>query len=33
MKSRNGMGQRRMTAGEKITIGWDPRDARALDPM
>jgi putative spermidine/putrescine transport system ATP-binding protein len=33
MKTRNAMGQRRLVAGEKITIGWLPQDARALDPL
>ncbi len=33
MKSRNASGQTRLSAGEKITIGWSPRDARALDPL
>ena len=32
MKSRNASGQRMLTAGEKIRIGWAPQDARALDP-
>ena len=33
MKSRNTLGQTRLTAGQKIQIGWHPQDARALDPM
>ncbi|MDH3263875.1 MAG: ABC transporter ATP-binding protein [Paracoccaceae bacterium] len=33
MKSRNAIGQRRLEPGEKITIGWVPQDARALDPL
>jgi putative spermidine/putrescine transport system ATP-binding protein len=33
MKSRNTSGQRRLAPGERITIGWAPQDARALDPM
>ncbi len=33
IKSRNTLGQRRLEAGEKISIGWAPQDARALDPM
>ena len=32
IKSRNTLGQRRLTPGEKIKIGWAPADARALDP-
>jgi len=31
MKYRNAQDQRRMTAGEKIRIGWLPQDCRALD--
>jgi putative spermidine/putrescine transport system ATP-binding protein len=33
MKSRNAVNQRRLAPGERITIGWSPEDARALDPM
>jgi putative spermidine/putrescine transport system ATP-binding protein len=33
MKSRNALHQRRLAPGERITIGWSPEDARALDPM
>lgn len=33
MKSRNAAGQRRLKPGERITIGWLPEDARALDPI
>jgi putative spermidine/putrescine transport system ATP-binding protein len=33
MKSRNAMGQVRLSPGERIRIGWHPQDARALDPM
>ena len=33
MKNRNAVGQRRLTPGERITIGWAPQDARALDPL
>ncbi len=32
IKSRNAQGQRRLSPGEKIKIGWAPADARALDP-
>jgi putative spermidine/putrescine transport system ATP-binding protein len=32
IKSKNAQGQRRLTPGEKIRIGWHPQDARALDP-
>ncbi len=32
MKYRNTLGQTRLTAGQKIRIGWHPQDARALDP-
>ncbi len=32
MKSRNSQGQRVLSVGEKIRIGWAPADARALDP-
>ena len=32
MKSRNAQGQRVLTPGETIKIGWAPADARALDP-
>ncbi|MCX7644130.1 MAG: ABC transporter ATP-binding protein [Rhodobacteraceae bacterium] len=33
MKNRNAVGQRRLQPGERITIGWSPQDARALDPL
>ena len=33
MKSRNTLGQTRLTPGQKIRIGWHPQDARALDPV
>jgi len=33
IKSRNALGQRMLTPGEKIRIGWAPVDARALDPL
>jgi putative spermidine/putrescine transport system ATP-binding protein len=33
MKCRNAIGQRRLAPGERITIGWAPQDARALDPL
>ena len=33
MKSRNTLGQTKLSAGEKIRIGWHPQDARALDPQ
>ena len=33
MKSRNAMGQRRLTPGERIAVGWALQDARALNPM
>ena len=33
IKSRNTMGQRKLTPGERIHIGWAPQDARALEPM
>jgi len=33
IKSRNTLGQRVLTPGEKIKIGWAPADARALDPV
>ncbi|QYK40926.1 MAG: ABC transporter ATP-binding protein [Paracoccaceae bacterium] len=32
IKSRNTQGQRRLSPGERIRIGWAPADARALDP-
>jgi putative spermidine/putrescine transport system ATP-binding protein len=32
MKMRNTLGQTRLTAGQKIKVGWHPQDARALDP-
>ncbi|MFV0384629.1 ABC transporter ATP-binding protein [Paracoccus sp. (in: a-proteobacteria)] len=31
MKYRNTIGQTRLSAGQKIRIGWHPQDARALD--
>ena len=33
MKMRNTQGQTRLTAGQKISVGWHPQDARALDPI
>jgi putative spermidine/putrescine transport system ATP-binding protein len=33
MKMRNTLGQTRLSAGQKIDVGWHPQDARALDPM
>ena len=33
MKMRNTLGQTKLTAGERIKVGWHPQDARALDPM
>ena len=33
MKMRNTLGQTRLTPGQKISVGWHPQDARALDPM
>ncbi len=33
MKSRNARGRRRLAPGERVRIGWDPSDARALDPL
>jgi putative spermidine/putrescine transport system ATP-binding protein len=33
MKSRNTIGQTKLTPGEKIKIGWHPEDARALDAL
>ena len=33
MKCRNAQGQRRLRPGERIRIGWDASDARALDPV
>ena len=32
MKCRNARGQRRLSPGERIRVGWDAEDARALDP-
>ncbi|WP_312525008.1 ABC transporter ATP-binding protein [Paracoccus sp. (in: a-proteobacteria)] len=32
MKYRNTLGQTRLSAGQRIKIGWHPQDARALDP-
>jgi putative spermidine/putrescine transport system ATP-binding protein len=32
IKSRNAQGQRVLTPGERLRIGWAPADARALDP-
>ena len=31
MKCRNSIGQQRLSPGERIRVGWDARDARALD--
>ena len=33
MKSRNALGRRRPTPGERVRIGWATEDARALDPL
>ncbi len=33
MKMRNTLGQTKLTAGERIKVGWHPQDARALDLM
>jgi putative spermidine/putrescine transport system ATP-binding protein len=33
IKSRNTLGQRVLTPGERVKIGWAPQDARALDPV
>ena len=33
MKRRNARGRRRLAPGERIRIGWDAADARALDPL
>jgi putative spermidine/putrescine transport system ATP-binding protein len=33
MKMRNTLGQTRLSTGQKISVGWHPQDARALDPM
>ena len=33
MKFRNTLGQTRLEPGQHIRIGWDPQDARALDPV
>ena len=33
MKCRNAKGQRRLSPGERIRVGWDASDARALDPL
>jgi putative spermidine/putrescine transport system ATP-binding protein len=33
LKCRNTLGQRKLTPGETIEIGWHPEDARALDPV
>ncbi|MBT9245386.1 ABC transporter ATP-binding protein [Gemmobacter fulvus] len=33
MKMRNTLGQTKLEAGQKISIGWHPQDARALEPM
>ena len=33
MKFRNTLGQTRLEPGQRIRIGWDPQDARALDPV
>lgn len=32
MKMRKTLGQTRLEAGQKIRVGWNPLDARALDP-
>lgn len=33
MKFRNTLGQTRLQPGQHIRIGWNPQDARALDPV
>lgn len=33
MKMRNTQGQTRLEQGQKISVGWHPQDARALEPM
>lgn len=33
MKMRNTLGQTQLSPGETIKVGWDPLDARALDPV
>ena len=33
MKFRNTLGQTRLSPGQHIRIGWNPQDARALDPI
>ena len=33
MKMRNTLGQTRLVQGQKISVGWHPQDARALDPV
>ena len=33
MKFRNTLGQARLEPGQHIRIGWNPQDARALDPV
>ena len=33
MKFRNTLGQTRLSPGQHIRIGWNPQDARALDPV
>ena len=33
MKMRNTLGQTRLEPGQKISVGWHPADARALDPV
>ena len=33
MKYRNTLGQTRLHPGQHVRIGWDPQDARALDPI
>ena len=33
MKRRNAGGERRLAPGERIRVGWDAQDARALDPI
>jgi putative spermidine/putrescine transport system ATP-binding protein len=33
MKMRNTIGQTRLSPGQTVNIGWDPLDARALEPL
>ncbi|PZO66492.1 MAG: spermidine/putrescine ABC transporter ATP-binding protein [Paracoccus denitrificans] len=33
MKFRNTIGQTKLTPGQRVRIGWNPQDARALDPV